>query len=276
MTTFDQELTGRYVAAGGDRPDPDAQRVARTVFVRDTIRTLVNADKEFGIDPADNGSLAELADAAEDHRAHRPRRQPAISHGAAHHRRRHRMRKHHSTLGGVALAMALILTGCGDDDPDPKTQETPSESPSPTPTSSPTPKTPEEKATAQLTGYLQVRDDALRAATIDFKRLNKVATGQEFLNLQQNVSGIERSGSKVTGEYVHTLGEPRDRGSEMLITDCEDRSGVQRTKDGKPVPEPKDPEGNPLRNPVPIEYELVKQKGRWLVTSSNVLWDESC
>ena len=38
MTTFIQELTGRYVAAGGDRPDLDARRVARAVFVRDTIR----------------------------------------------------------------------------------------------------------------------------------------------------------------------------------------------------------------------------------------------
>ena len=66
MTTFDQELTGRYVAAG-DRPDLDATRLARAVFVRDTIRTLYNADKKFGIDPADNGSLAELVDAAEEH-----------------------------------------------------------------------------------------------------------------------------------------------------------------------------------------------------------------
>ncbi len=70
MTTFDQELTGRYVAAGGDRRDLDARRVARAVFVRDTIRTLYNADKEFGIDPADNGSLAELVDAAEEHLEH--------------------------------------------------------------------------------------------------------------------------------------------------------------------------------------------------------------
>ncbi|QSR30174.1 hypothetical protein CFI00_06520 [Nocardioides sp. S5] len=70
MTTFDQELTGRYVAAGGDRPDLDARRLARAVFVRDTIRTLYNADKKFGIDPADNGSLAELVDAAEEHLEH--------------------------------------------------------------------------------------------------------------------------------------------------------------------------------------------------------------
>lgn len=187
------------------------------------------------------------------------------------------MRKHHSALGGVALALALALTGCGGDDTDPNAQETPSASPSPTPTSSPTPKTPEEKAASQLAEYLEVRDDAFRAATIDFERLNKVATGQEFLNVQQNVSGIERSGSKVTGEYVHTLGEPRRRTDRMvLITDCEDRTAVKRTKDGKPVPEQKDPEGKPLRNPVPIEYELVLEKGRWLVTSSNVLWDEPC
>lgn len=187
------------------------------------------------------------------------------------------MRKHHSVLGGVALALALTLSGCGDDDTDPEPQKTPSETPSPTATSTPTPKTPEEKAAAQLTKYLDVRDDAFRAATIEFKRLNKVATGREFLNVQQNVSGIERSGSKVTGEYVHTLSEPRQRADDLiLITDCEDRTGVKRTKDGKPVPEQKDPEGNPLRNPVPIEYELVLENGRWLVASSNVLWDEPC
>jgi hypothetical protein len=70
MTTFAQELTGRYVAAGGHRPDPDARRMARAVFVRDTIRTIYDADKEFGIDPADNGSLAELVDAADEHLEH--------------------------------------------------------------------------------------------------------------------------------------------------------------------------------------------------------------
>ena len=70
MTTFNQELTGRYVAAGGDRPDLDARRVARAVFVRDTVRALYDADKRFGIDPADNGSLAELVDAAEEHLEH--------------------------------------------------------------------------------------------------------------------------------------------------------------------------------------------------------------
>jgi hypothetical protein len=69
MTTFDQELTGRYVAAGAERPSRDDRRVARAVFVRDAIRTY-NADKKFGIDLADNGSLAELVDAAEEHLKH--------------------------------------------------------------------------------------------------------------------------------------------------------------------------------------------------------------
>lgn len=70
MTTFDQELTGRYVAAGAERPSRDDRRVARAVFVRDAVRTLYNADKKFGIDQADNGSLAELVDAAEEHLKH--------------------------------------------------------------------------------------------------------------------------------------------------------------------------------------------------------------
>ena len=72
------------------------------------------------------------------------------------------MRKHHSALGGVALALALTLTGCGGDDNEPKVQDTPRQSPSPTPTSTPTPKTPEEKAADQLTKYLDVRDLAYR------------------------------------------------------------------------------------------------------------------
>lgn len=70
MTMFDQELTARYVAAGADSPDLDARRVERAAFVRDTVRALYDADKQFAIDPADNGSLAELVDAAEEHLEH--------------------------------------------------------------------------------------------------------------------------------------------------------------------------------------------------------------
>lgn len=93
------------------------------------------------------------------------------------------MRKHHSVLGGVALALALTLTGCSDDGTDPEAEDSPTATPSSTPTSTaPAPQTPEEKAAAQLTGYLNVRDDFYRAATIDFKRLNKVATGDELLD----------------------------------------------------------------------------------------------
>lgn len=186
------------------------------------------------------------------------------------------MRKHHSALGGVVLALALTLTACSESGPDPGGTDTPTATPSTSTSAEPTQPTPEEKAAAQLTNYLDVRDDALRAATIDFKRLNKVATGREFLNLQQNVSAIERSGSKLTGEYVHTLGESRDRGAYILIIDCEDRSGVEQTKDGRPVPEPVGPDGKPVPNPLPIEYKLVKEKGRWLVSDQNGLLGESC
>ena len=66
MTTFNQELTGRYVSAGADRPSLDGQRVARAAFVR----TINDADKKFGIDPAGLGRLAELVDAAEEHLEH--------------------------------------------------------------------------------------------------------------------------------------------------------------------------------------------------------------
>ncbi len=70
------------------------------------------------------------------------------------------MRNHHSVLGGVALALALTLTGCSDDGTEPDATDTPTATPSETPTSaSPTPKTPEEKAAAQLQTYLDVRDD---------------------------------------------------------------------------------------------------------------------
>lgn len=67
MTTFDQDLTGRYVSAGADRPPLVDRRVAQAVFVRGTIG---DAAKQFGIDPADLGSLAELVDAAEGHLEH--------------------------------------------------------------------------------------------------------------------------------------------------------------------------------------------------------------
>jgi len=80
MTTLDQELTGRYVAAGGDHLDLDARRVARAVFVRDTIRTLYNADKKFGNRPRRQrlaGRARRRSRSTPD--ALRQRRQPAVS-----------------------------------------------------------------------------------------------------------------------------------------------------------------------------------------------------
>jgi len=188
------------------------------------------------------------------------------------------MRKHHSALGGVALALALTLTGCSDDGTDPEAEDTPTATPSSTPTSTaPTPQTPEEKAAAQLTGYLKVRDDFYRAATIDFKRLNKVATGSEFLQIQAAVADLERYEIKVTGRYGHTLDEPRRRTDSMIIiTDCEDRTDVvERNKDGKSIKHT-DPNGDPLGNPLPVEYTLVKDKGAWKVSKSDIKWDQSC
>ncbi len=63
------------------------------------------------------------------------------------------MRKHHSALGGVALALALTLTGCSDDGTDPEAEDTPTATPSSTRRAlRRRRKTPEEKAAAQLTG----------------------------------------------------------------------------------------------------------------------------
>ncbi len=274
MTTFNRALTGRSVSAGEDRASLDDRRVARPAFVRDTVRTIYDAD--IGIDPADLGSLAGLADAAElEHISHDVSQRSVVTPPTS---TGDRMRKHHSAIGGVALALTLTLTGCSDDGTDPDAQDTPTATVSTPATSAPpAPKTPEEKAAAALTSYLDVRDDALRAATIDFKRLNKVATGREFLNIQQNVGALKSSGTKVTGEYVHTLDEPRGRtDTTFIITDCEDRSGVERRRQGNAVPPPDDPEGNPLGNPIPIDYEVVMEKGRWLVSNSDVQWDEKC
>lgn len=147
------------------------------------------------------------------------------------------MRKHHSVLGGVVLALTLTLTGCSDNGNDSDAQDTPTAT-SLTPTSSPpTPKTPEEKAAAQLTHYLDVRDEFYRAATIEFKRLNRVATGDEFLQIQATVADMDQYHIKVTGQYVHTLGEPRRRSdAKFIFLDCEDRAGVtERNKAGKRI-----------------------------------------
>lgn len=186
------------------------------------------------------------------------------------------MRKHHSVVGGVVLALAL--TACSDPDTEPNSQETPTAEPSASATrASPTPKTPLEKAANQLTSYLDARDDFYRAGKIDFKRLNKVAADDEYLQVQAAVIDLDQYDIEVNGQYVHTLSEPRPRSDSMIIiTDCEDRTGVtERNKDGKRI-EHTDPNGDPLRNPVPVEYTLVLNKGAWKVADSDIKWDQRC
>ncbi|GAB2863734.1 hypothetical protein [Nocardioides pacificus] len=186
------------------------------------------------------------------------------------------MRKYHqSAPGGVALALALALTSCADD-AEPKVQ-TPSESPSQTPTATPTPKAPEDEAAAQLTKYLTVRDRAYRTRTIDFNTLNPVATGDVFIEVQESVVDMKQADVTETGSYVHTLTAPRNRGTSIEITDCEDRTGVTvKVKGNVRKPDYTAPDGNPLRNPAPVKYVLVKDKGTWKVSGSDLLWDQSC
>lgn len=188
------------------------------------------------------------------------------------------MTKHLATLGGMALGLALTVTSCTDGGTDPQVQEdTPSASATEPSTATPTPSTPEEEAGDALTRYLDVRDDSYRAAAIELKLLNKVATGDVFLQIQAQVADLDQYDIKVTGQYVHTLGEPRRRSDSMFfLTDCEDRSGVsERNKDGERIKH-KDPNGDPLRNPVPVEYTLVLDKGAWKVSDSDMKWDRPC
>lgn len=188
------------------------------------------------------------------------------------------MRNHYSALGGVALALTLTLTGCSDDRNDSDAEEQhPTVSPS-TSTSVPrAPKTSEEKAALQLRKYLEIRDGAYRARDIDLKALNGVATGDEFLQLQSQVVGLVGGKVRVTGQYEHRLDEPRNRGREILITDCEDRTKVTHKVNGAiRRPDFTAPDGKPLRNPAPVEYTLVRDKGKWKVSDSDLKWDKTC
>lgn len=183
------------------------------------------------------------------------------------------MRQHHSALGGAALALALTLTSCSGGAPDAK--GTSGATPTDTPTSaSPTPKTPEEKVAGQLVKYLKARDDALRAMTFVGERFERVATGQEFLTLQQRI--IEYASNKFTlsGEYTHALGEPRQRSdSTMLVGVCEDESAVEfSTEAGSPVK--RSLGGVPIPVARSITYTLTLTKGRWLVTASAYVLNE--
>jgi hypothetical protein len=142
----------------------------------------------------------------------------------------------------------------------------------------PTPKTDKEKATAVLRRYLEFRDDAFRSGkVVNPNVLDRLATGAESAYLQRRTIDIHAYGIEVTGDYVHRLGPPRQRtGSTVVIHDCEDRANVTERKDGENVPPPVGPNGEALQNPMPIEYEVVKHRGSWLVSASDVKWRDKC
>jgi hypothetical protein len=65
--TLEQSIAAEYITAGAGEPTPEGRRLARAMIVRNVVRSLYEADKKFGLDTADHGSLAELVDAAEEH-----------------------------------------------------------------------------------------------------------------------------------------------------------------------------------------------------------------
>ena len=177
------------------------------------------------------------------------------------------MRKHHSALGGVALALALTLTGCSDDGTDPDATETlPPRHQQPTPTSALAHAEDRRGEGRSPAADLprRPRRRVPRSGPSTSRRLNPVATGEEFLELQETVVDMTRANVTKTGEYVHTLGGARaTAASSIVITDCEDRTGVTVKVKGKVrTPDYKEPDGNPLRNPVPVEVHARQGQGR--------------
>lgn len=172
----------------------------------------------------------------------------------------------------AAAAVAVLLitaAGCSEETPD-ETGATPE----------PVPVTAGD-ATAQLERYLLERDRALESRTVDYDRLRPVATGDMFIWVQEQVVGMLEGDVVQTGEYVHTLGKPSTREDGLVVVDCEDRTDVTFTAGGEVRdPDYVDPEGEPLRNPVPVEYVLVETGDSgsevWKVSNTRVLWDQSC
>jgi hypothetical protein len=185
----------------------------------------------------------------------------------------------------LAAAVAVAVSGCSQD-PGPVTgrsaQPTQATGPPPTttitPTPTPTPKTRKELATEQLLRYLNIRDNSVRVGRVNVHRLAKVSTGSRFLNVQEYLIGQRRDGVKVTGRYVHTLGEPRDFDAYILIDDCEDRGRVKRRVDGEVVRPDMTVNGTPAPNPLLYHYRLIRVdgKGPWKVSEFGLSWDKPC
>jgi len=192
------------------------------------------------------------------------------------------MRKHHSALGGVALALALTLTACSDDDTDPNAEDTPTATPSTTaPTSAtPTPKTPEDLAEAALMSYFTITDKAEKSGKLkDLVKLSEVAVGDAYFNERTKVMDYNTNGVRLRGTVRHELGDvvTADNGT-FVISDCEDRakSKVVVLSSGNEVPFT-DPEGNPMPDRVKVDYTVVERaKGEWVVETADVRWREQC
>jgi hypothetical protein len=256
--TFDQELTGRYVAAGGDRPDLDARRAARAVLVRDTIRTVYNADKKLRTSTPRRQPRFGRARRRRRRtpRAHRQRRQPAISDVAAKQQRRTRMRTHHSALGGPVLVLALLLTGCSDDptaDPTSPTTPPTTTSSSPTESTSPTtePETPKQKAirlaTVQTKAYIRTYERLYANPDLPLDILDKYANTQALLETKSAIQQRRVQNQRLVGhsKIIKTwLGPEKvvfNQKAPMAVVDlyvCYDLNGSHFVdQQGNPLPQ---------------------------------------
>jgi hypothetical protein len=135
-----------------------------------------------------------------------------------------------------------------------------------------------ELATEQLLRYLDAQEDFERAGKVNVRRLAKVSTGSRFLNVQEFVIGLRRDGVKVTGRYVHRLGEPRDFNGYIQIDDCEDRAGIRVRENGKLKTPVMRVNGTPAPNPLMYHYKLIRVdgKGPWKVSEFGLSWDKPC
>ena len=217
MTTLDQELTRHYVSAGTEQADLNARRVARAVYVRDTIRTLYAADKNFGIDPADPSASPSSSTPPKSTLSTSATTSVSDGHGPADQQQRSdHMRKHHSALGGVTLTlvMTLAMAGCGDDDPkadpSPTTSTTatssPTESTNPTPTTDP--ETPEQAAirlaTAQTKAYIHTYVRLYANPELPLSILDKYADTQALAEIKDSIQKRRDRGDRWVGKPIIT------------------------------------------------------------------------
>lgn len=190
------------------------------------------------------------------------------------------MRLNRAAAGVLAAIMLIGLAACGSDDPENGVEPTPTdptsgtESTEPSPTDDPTtsePATDEDKATEALLGYLEVRDQAYATGRIS-KKLNKYATGREHFALQQFVRQLNEGefASRFEGEWSHEVIDTKAQsGEEVLVTNCEDSSGVNiiRNSDGSAAPWFTDESGNELPRRLEQKYRVVLEGDTWKVES---------